>query len=336
MGAERAQQNRVVAQSPIPAGIVHYTHLEVAGLLWRHRAAAVRDRRLIPVHHGWYADAETWRAAFPEGRHRHRVLAASRVMRGDTGVFSHESAAVLWGLPLYRHEPDRVQTTLRGGVQVRSSPGVFRHRDHLADEDIVHHDGLTFTALARTVVDVARITRTETAIAAADAALRLVAWREATRDYDEGAAEAFRHELTRRAARMSGRRGIRQARWTIDHADGRAQLPGESVSRLQLVRLGFSAIRLQVPIRAGGRDYAVDFGLDEVPAWAEFDGESKYVDPEMTGGRTALEVLRAEKEREDAIRAATGRPIARWGFDDIRSAAALASRLARYGIRSPH
>ena len=324
-----------MAPSQIPTGILHYTQLDAAGVLWRQRAAAVHDRDLVPLHHGWYADADTWRAAYPEGRHRHRVLAVSRAMRGDTGVFSHESAAVLWGLPLYRHEPDRVQTTLRGGAHVRSGPGVFRHRDRLVDEDIVHHGGLTFTSLARTVVDVARVTPPETAIAAADASLRLVAWCESNRAYDEGAAEAFRHELSRRAGRMTGRRGIRQARWVIEHADGRAQLPGESVSRLQLIRLGFSAIRLQVPIHVAGRSYAVDFGLDEVRAWGEFDGESKYVDPELTRGRAALDVLRAEKEREDLIRAATGRPIARWGFEHLGSAASLASRLARYGIRPP-
>ena len=321
---------------PTPEGLTHYTQLEDEGVSWRRRAERVRDGALIRVHHGWYADAATWASSYTEGRHLRRVLAVARSMRSDHGVFSHESAAVLWGLPLYRHEPVRVQTTLRPGVQVRSTPTVYRHRDRVSSDDIVVRGDIAHTGLARTVIDIARVASSETAIAAADAAFRLIAWDAGTRTYDDAAAAEFRDELDRRLVAMVGRRGIRHARWIVEHADGRAQLPGESVSRMLLLSLGFTALRLQVPVAGPrGHDYFVDFGLDDVPAWGEFDGRGKYVDPELTAGRDPLRVLTEEKEREDWIRATTGRGVARWGSEHIGSSASLARRLAVYGIRPP-
>ncbi len=135
---------------------------------------------------------------------------------------------------------------------------------------------------------------------------------------------------------MAGKRGVRRARWVLAHADGRAQLPGESVSRHHLLQLGFTDLRLQVRVPGpAGTDYFVDFALDQVPAWGEFDGAAKYVDPKLAAGRTPQQVLRAEKAREDWIRATTGRIVVRWGFEHLSSPRSLATRLALSGIR-PH
>lgn len=291
---------------------------------------------LVRVHNGWYTDAENWAAAYSEGRQLGRIAAATASMRTDGCVFSHASAAALWGLPLYRLEPDRVHVTLRPSAAASSTRGVFRHRDALLERDVIEVQGVPCTSLERTVVDIARSARSETALAAADAALRLVAWSDASRRYDEDAAQAFRAGAERRIGAMKGRRGVRQARWILEHADGRAQLPGESVSRHHLLHLGFTALRLQVPVRGPtGADYFVDFGLDDCHAWGEFDGIGKYTDAAIVAGRSPDELLLAEKAREDWIRAATGRTVARWGFAHLTSPATLAQRLAAYGIRPP-
>src|SRR3546814_7568878 len=100
----------------------------------------------------------------------------------------------------------------------------------LLPEDVTEREGLLVTSLPRTIVDVIRTVSTEAAIAYFDAALRLVAWRGHGR-YDGEAAERFRAEIVARLEAMPGARGIRQARVVASFADGRAQLPGESVSR---------------------------------------------------------------------------------------------------------
>ncbi|TXK15966.1 hypothetical protein [Microbacterium wangchenii] len=70
----------------------------------------------------------------------------------------------------------------------------------------------------------------EAAVAYFDATLRIVAWHRHGQ-YDLTAAEAFRAGIHARLDAMPGARGIRQARFVTDFADGRARLPGKSVSR---------------------------------------------------------------------------------------------------------
>ena len=122
----------------------------------------------------------------------------------------------------------------------------------------------------------------------------------------------------------------------IEFADGRAQLPGESVSRLQLVRLGFARPRLQVPVAGPhGQTYWVDFGLDDVDALGEFDGKGKYLDEAMRDGLSLEAVLLEEKKREDWIRGRTQRRFARWSNEHLGTPELLAARLAAFGIRPP-
>jgi len=150
------------------------------------------------------------------------------------------------------------------------------------------------------------------------------------------AAEDLRARVGECMQRQARARGVRRGRYVLSIADGRAQLPGESVSRLYLLRLGFATPRLQVPIPApGGGNYLVDFGLDDVDAWGEYDGEGKYLDPQLRGAKTPEEVLLREKEREDWIRGTTHRRFPRWGKSSIASAQALGIRLAKFHITPP-
>lgn len=109
---------------------------------------------------------------------------------------------------------------------------------------------------------------------------------------------------------------------------------GKASAASVYTELGFAAPSLQVPVAAPrGRTYWIDFGLDDVEAWGEFDGRSKYRDVAAVGGRTAQEVVEDEKRREDWIRGVTNRTLVRWGWGDIANAAALGRRLSAFGVR---
>ncbi|MGP6204457.1 hypothetical protein [Microbacterium sp. F2] len=298
-----------------------------------HIPARVAAGELIRLHSGRYARADDT-GGFVEDRHLRAIAAVHSRRQTSDAPFSHASAAVLWGLPLFRYIPDAVHVSdSRHNGVVRQARGVARHEISVTDDDIVVIGGITFTSLERTVFDVSRSLPLAGALAVADAALRLVAWDPDDRVYNEGAASAWAAGMDERIIRARGGRGIRQARWINAFADGRAQLPGESVSRLLLHDLGFANPRLQVRLADSSHLYFVDFGLDEAKAWGEFDGEGKYTDARWRGERTPWEVVREEKEREDWIRATTHRPLVRWGMQHLASPVTLGRRLAAFGIR---
>lgn len=309
-------------------------HLLSRGVTARELALASREGRWLRLQSGVYVDRAAHLGRNPADRHRSAVDAAMWSVRGGSAVVSHLSAAVIHGLPQYRFGDRAVEVTLSGKGGGSSRPGLRRHLDALPEEDVVEIDGTPCTSLDRTVFDVARTAPLEMAVACVDAALR----REAisSRRFDADAQERWRERLRERADRAAGRRGIRQARWVIAFADGRAELPGESVSRLQLHRIGFRDIDLQVAVAGpGGTDFFVDIALAEVQTFFEFDGEVKYRDAAMRGGRSVETVVLDEKRREDWIRGTTQWRLCRSGFGDIRTPEVLAARLAAFGVRPP-
>ncbi|MDZ8170618.1 hypothetical protein [Microbacterium xanthum] len=295
----------------------------------------VERGELLRLGPGRFVTTKRWEGLYAEDRHLLEVVACDQRRQGGEAVVSHVSAAVLHGLPLYRTRPTRVHIS-GGGTDGRTNSGglVAHHGVAVPDEDVVTIGGIRCTGLTRTAYDVARQVSRNAAVACLDAAMRSVAWDERSRTYDPERAEQWRDAVMTRLT--TGARGIRQARWVFAFADGRAQLPGESVSRVLLDELGFRHIRLQVPfVGPAGQDWAVDFGLDDVAALGEFDGEGKYVEAALRAGRTIEQVVRREKEREDWIRGISQRRFVRWTSAQLASAAALRDRLARHGVHPP-
>lgn len=305
------------------------------GMTDRAIAAAVASRSLHRVRRGWFVAAIQWGQLWPEGQLLLHVVAVARDARSSMPVFSHTSAAVLHGLPLYRTEPGRVDVRVANPRHIRSLPDVFRHEGDLPEADITSVGGIRTTCLARTAVDLARTLPIEAAVAATDAAMRIATVRGRHTE-DAELREAWNDAVWRQVRAARGQRGIRQGRWVIGFADGRAQLPGESISRLQLYRLGVRDVDLQARVPGpDGRDFWVDFGLGDYNAFGEFDGEGKYTDAALRDGLSLEQILLEEKRREDWIRGSTGRRVVRWGSRQASSPATLASHLRAQGVRTP-
>ncbi|PRB08297.1 hypothetical protein [Microbacterium sp. MYb64] len=292
----------------------------------------VAERRLIRVRRDRYVEADAHEGLWGEGRHLVAVVAAHLNADPPGPVFWGPSAAVLLGLPLYRLSPNTVHTVILGARHGRTRAGVLQHGVGLDDADIVDIDGIRCTSLERTVLDLACTTSPETALSAADAALRRVAVERHRQDPDR--ATDWHRRMSLRAAVRT--RGIRRAREIMDFADGRAQLPGESVSRLQLHRIGFTGVELQPHVVGSeGDEYWIDFGFPRNRVFGEFDGRGKYVDPEVRRTRSTEDTVLAEKRREDDVRGVTGWRFARWEDRHVRTPDALAARLQAFGVRPP-
>jgi len=274
-----------------------------------------------------------WDALFGEGRLRTLAHAVAARAENESAANSHTTAAALHGLSLYRTRTDRVHLIVPGSHTRKNSRDVIRHHLPLDSTDVEVIDGLRVTTLERTVYDVIRTASLETAVVCFDAALRRVAWDERAREYTPSAAGGLRDVVMNRIATNTGARGIRQARFVAGFADGRAQLPGESVSRLWMWQLGMPPPELQWRVDLGaGRFALLDFAWPQLRRWAEFDGEVKYTDPEMLNGRTAEQVRESQDLRERAVRRATGWRVDRWGFDRMHTLDAFARYLRGLGF----
>lgn len=263
----------------------------------------------VRVRRGVYVDSSDWAAKEREARHFVRMQAVCASMR-SAPVFSHQSAALIWGLPVVG-VPMLVQLTAAGRVGVRSQRGIRWHNDAVRDDELVELGGFRVTSLERTLVDLARTCSFASAVAALDAGIG--EWIESPIAGRVGGTNTGRlHELVAAAA---GRRGVRAARVSVEFADARSGSAGESVSRANLHLLGFPAPELQVPFRRydGGVDI-VDFDWPELGTFGEFDGRGKYLRDEYTADTPIEGILLAEKDREDRIR--RHRPFGvRWGWD---------------------
>lgn len=299
--------------------------LSAADLRTRGVPRPERAAGLIKVRRGLYLPEATWPESEREARHFIRMQAVESATSDP--VFSHESAAVLWGIPVVGRLA-RVHLMAAGKVGRRTRGDVVWHNHRLDDRDIAEIDGFTATSLERTLFDLAASRPLPTGVAALDAGIRphflsglgspVLGIRK------EHVIEAFR---ARRRAR-----GLRQALVCAAFADPRSGSAGESVSRWQLHRLGFPAPELQVPFdRPDGGVDVVDFDWPAYGRFGEFDGYGKYVRERFTGGRTIEEVVWAEKQREDRVR--RHRPYgSRWQWADALDPVRLERRLLADGL----
>lgn len=240
-----------------------------------------------------------------------RALAVQHRTRIDL-CFSHETAALLWGLPVLRPS-GRVHVIQPGRPTVRGADHLVRHHGALPRAQVVQITDLPVTSLERTVLDCACSLPADRGLVLADAALRRGADLEL---------------LGGLLAARAGRRGVRRARLVLDAADARSESAGESLTRWAVIRAGLPRPELQVPVDTGrGRRY-IDLGWPDRRVGVEFDGYVKY----SGGGSSAAAVLFEEKRRQDALDE-EGWRLVRVTWQDLRDPVLVVERIGRAPAR---
>lgn len=282
-----------------------FTRAQALDQGWHDRelAAACRLGVLRHLRHGAYAVAASY-DPLDEGA-RHLVLARAVMARQRGAVaLTGVSAAVAHGLSVFGHDLSSVHVVrLDGG----SSRGAGRARHQVVSDDVAQHlvvvDGLRVTNLARTVWEAAAHASLEAAVATADSALHRHPWVE--------------EELAAVAPLFTNRPGSRRARAAVALADGRAESPGESYSRVVFYRFGVPQPEPQYTVvDTDGREIArCDFGWDADHHVGEFDGKVKY-GRLLRPGESPGDAVFREKRREDRVR---GQQLgmSRWVFADL-------------------
>ncbi len=271
-----------------------------------HAERAVDAGILVRVRRGVLASAPLWGGLAPWERYAARVHAA--VLTNPGCVFSHESAAVLLGLPIIGEPRDvhvldgsSATSRLTGGIRLHTTAG---------DRGIVDLGGILVTSVLATTIDLARSRHCAWGLAVSDAALRLD---------DTLTVEAL---VAHNESRL-GSRGRRRARWALHRASPLAETTLESLSRAAIEWLGFEEPELQKW-----------FDGDRVDMWwpgsriiGESDGDVKY-----DGSRQdPVVAIRREKERDRRL-AGVSDGLAHWGWADVARIDPLRSALRNAGL----
>lgn len=276
-----------------------------------------RTGELHRLRRGAYVDS-----VLPDARaERHRLLirATAAVLRRPA-VVSHQSAAVLHGLPLWDVPLDRVHVTRRPRAWNDTSAVLSCHVAQLRDDEIVSIDGLPVTNPVRTALDLARSLPHEAAVVAVDAALH-----RGLLSHDDLRARLFD---------IVGAPGSRSAARVVGAADGRSASVGESRSRVVLHRWKLPPSALQFEIRSEGAVLVArtDFAWEADRLVGEFDGRIKY-GRLLRPGQDPGDAVVQEKLREDAVRD-EGWSVVRWVWADLQRPDRLAARVRRARARS--
>lgn len=236
---------------------------------------------LLRLRRGAYADP----GDLADAESHVRLCEAVSLQRADA-VMAGMSAAAAWGLPVLTSELNTVHV-YSGHCHGHVRAGI---RQHLGtpQADVVLGTRLAVTSISRTVIDVARWHGLEWGVILADAALHRGLFHP--------------EQLEGAVARAGSIWGLQLARRSVKLADHRAESPLESLSRVQMVRMGIPMPTLQHTVElGGGRSIRFDFAWEDVRAAGECDGAVKY-DECLTPDQKPSDVVMAEKGREELAR----------------------------------
>jgi hypothetical protein len=282
-----------------------------------------RHGELIRLTDGVRVPAPTFGALTTQRQQLLRIVAVALTWTVG-GVVSHESAALVHGLPVSLAGARRVHVIVPPSNGGRSSGVVRRHAIILRPDEVTVVNGLRVTNVARTVADLAATLPRASAVAVADAAMNA-----------RRSAPLVMEELMQQVARRrddNSRRGVLRIEAVAAFADGRAESPKESESRVVIAELGFAVPELQFEVfDEEGLAGRADFGWEECRTLGEYDGKGKYFDQDLAGGLSPEQVLWREKRREDRLRAA-GFGVVRWDAEDLANPWQLAAKLRRAGV----
>ena len=274
---------------------------------------------------GLYVSAGRWEGLKTD--QRTLFLARGLQEQHPDWVFCGPTAAVAYGVD--------VSWSLQGNIHVATtrsghSPNgtlVHRHpilREGEGESRIEMVGGLRVTSPERTLFDCLRRADFPRGLGMIDSVLRAgVVSRDGFASYVESVRD--------------GSRGKNLVRGTLAWADPRSENGGESIARARMLLLGYACPELQVEVPnlvEGGAPFRADYcwvRADGVVILGELDGTDKYVEEEMTRGRSIDEVLSDEKDRESRI-SLYDVVVMRFRFGLTADPDAFAAHLDRYGV----
>lgn len=262
---------------------------------------------------------ETWEGLSPEGQ----CLAVIRTvgLLHPDWLFCNGSAALVHGLEVPCADPGVVCVT---GIDGAGGSSSLHVRRHTLKRRWVLVDGLRVTDYEQTVTDCLGSLGFARGLAVADSHLRK------SGDTVDGLSRLVRESQLMGAKRSEA---LRTAYW----ADGLSENGGESFARARMLQLGFARPALQVPIAdpvGGGRTFRVDYlwtREDGTRIAGELDGREKYWREDMTGGRSAVDVLCDERLRASRLSMA-GVMVVRFSFAQAARGDELARILTAAGV----
>lgn len=281
------------------------------------RAAEGEFVRLYP---NVYARAEQWATLNGLERTMHMVRALN--LMHPKWCFAGLTAAAVHGLEhqrLLHSHTLTIAATSYGQVEQQTPFRVRRLVGPPVEPEIV--DGIPVTNLTRTALDCARTLEFRFAMPIMDSVLR-------------------RDGITveRLIAAYDHIRGpTAQVMRVLKYANPASENGGESLARATIIEEHFMPPEIQVVFADSReeRQYRADFvwRLDDgTIIVAEFDGTSKYVNPEMTGRKSIQQTVTDERERERTLLRAGVTTIVRFTFDDVMQRHPLIRKLYAAGV----
>lgn len=219
------------------------------------------------------------------------------------------------------------QWSLHNGLITLATSGKSRRGEHLsrihmseASGAFERMEGIIVTSPQRTVVDCCRLLPFCNALSIADSALAHGVSKESILDV----CGAMRRDCS-------------QVLRVLHYADALSDNGGESFVRGSMLSAGFQRPELQVEFidprtRAKYRADYVWRLQDGSTIVGELDGAAKYVEFDMTNGRSVKAVVALEREREEGLKRAGVASIVRFTFDDAVRGQPLADALLRAGV----
>ena len=283
--------------------------------------AALAEGAVVEAAPGMYARPAYWSSLGFRDKELHK-LRAHQAKHPDW-VFAGPSAALVHGLSVSRIHLGKTCVATSRKTHRRSSDTL--RSIVVKDDEVVEKDGVRVTSLLRTTGDCLRVMEFGSALALADSAVRA---------YGK-TAQALSDEMSRACFRMAK---LQQARAVLALADGRAESGGESIARAMMLELGVALPDLQRELGdplVADQQYRADFAWDVVGGTilGEMDGNEKYTNAEMTGGKTVQQVIEDEHRRQSHVATICGvLRIIRFGYKDIRQHSDFLKLLCAAGV----
>ncbi len=278
-------------------------------------ASAARSGQWHRFRRGYYCLGSRWSGLDDVERHRVRSRAVVHSL-GPAVALSHVSAAVAHGLDIWGISLDRVHVTRLDGGAGRIEGDVVHHEGRAIADDLAEVAGVPAVSAPRAAIEAVGRSTGEVALAHFDSLLR------------RGLCD--QQQLMKQFTAMQFWPFTQHLHIPLRLAEPKAGSIGESRGNWHFFHLGLPAPIPQFEVHsADGRLVGTcDWGWPEHQLLGEFDGKIKY-GRLLQDGQDPGSVVFAEKQREDALREATGMSMIRIIWTDFERPRMLRSRFDR-------